>query len=152
MVDVTPGYAGGHDPEPTYERVCSGTTGHAEVVRVRFDPEVLTYRDLLTVFFHVHDPTTPDRQGADVGTQYRSIVLAHDAEQRAVAEEVIRDIEAEGVWQDPIVTEVVTLERFHPAEDYHRDYFANHREQPYCQVVIQPKLAAFRRMFTRRTS
>jgi len=152
VVDVTPGYAGGHDPDPTYERVCSGTTGHAEVVRVRFDTEVLSYRDLLTVFFHIHDPTTPDRQGADVGTQYRSIVLAHDEEQRAVAEEVVRDVEAEGVWKDPIVTEVVTLERFYPAEDYHRDYFLNHREQPYCQVVIQPKLAAFRRKFTRRRS
>ena len=147
---VESGYAGGTKPNPTYREVCSGGTGHAEVVRITFDPSVVTYRDLLDVFFTIHDPTTPDRQGADVGPQYRSIVLAHSPEQERVARETIADFEARHVWDDPIVTEVLPFTTFYPAETYHQDYFANNTLQPYCQIVIQPKVAKFRRQFMER--
>lgn len=143
--EVISGYAGGHVEDPGYEEVCGGATGHAEVVRVRFDPDVLPYRDLLEIFFTVHDPTTPNRQGADVGPQYRSIILYESEGQREVAEETIRDLEGRGLWEDPVVTAVEPLERFHSAEDYHQDYFAKNPSQPYCQAVVAPKVAKLRK-------
>ena len=145
VLKVESGYSGGFVPDPTYRQVCLETTGHAEVVQVTFDPEVISYRDVLNVFFATHDPTTLNRQGADVGTQYRSAVFYHDEEQRRIAEEVISEIEAEGVWDDPIVTEVVPFDAFYRAEDYHQGYFRNNARQPYCQVVIAPKVAKFRK-------
>lgn len=147
---VESGYAGGHTREPTYREVCGGTTGHAEVVQVRFDPQVLSYGDLLRVFFTIHDPTTLNRQGADVGTQYRSIILTHGPEQEAVARQVMKEVEGAGIWDDPLVTEVEPLTTFHPAEAYHRDYFQNNPNQPYCQVVVAPKVAGFRARFAHR--
>lgn len=151
VLEVTCGYAGGQVPNPTYAEVSTGTTGHAEVVQVVFDPQRLSYRALLEVFFAVHDPTTRDRQGADVGPQYRSIVLYHTPEQRRVALEVIQNLEAEGAWPDPIVTEVVPLEAFYPAEAHHQRYFETHPDAPYCRAVIAPKLAKFRERFRDRT-
>ncbi|MQA90286.1 MAG: peptide-methionine (S)-S-oxide reductase MsrA [Gemmatimonas sp.] len=142
---VEPGYAGGSVPNPTYKQVCSGSTGHAEVVQVSFDPDAITYRDLLDVFFTVHDPTTLNRQGADVGTQYRSVVFYHDEEQKHAAEEAIEVLEASKVWNDPIVTEVSPAPTFFPAEEYHRDYYRRNPGQGYCQVVITPKLAKLRK-------
>jgi peptide-methionine (S)-S-oxide reductase len=147
---VESGYAGGSDANPTYETVCTGRTGHAEVVKVTFDPSVLTYRDLLTVFFTIHDPTTRDRQGNDVGTQYRSVIFCQTPEQRAEAEAVIASIEAEKLWHDPIVTEIAGPATFHPAETYHQDYFSRNGNQPYCQVVVAPKVAKFRKSFADR--
>jgi len=144
---VVSGYAGGHVANPTYEAVCSGATGHAEVVQLTYDPAVISFRQILEVFFTIHDPTTLNRQGADVGTQYRSAIFTHDAEQKQIAEEVIAAIEAEGIWRNPIVTEVAPLERFHPAEAYHQNYFARNPYQPYCQVVVAPKVAKFRKKF-----
>jgi peptide-methionine (S)-S-oxide reductase len=148
--DVVSGYAGGVDPNPTYEAVCRGTTGHAEVVQVTFDPEVVSYRDILHVFFTIHDPTTLNRQGADVGTQYRSVIFYHSTEQRRTAEEVIAEIEEEGVWNAPVVTEVVPIETFHPAEEYHQEYFARNPNQGYCQAVIAPKVSKFRQKYLSR--
>lgn len=142
--EVVSGYAGGHVPNPTYQQVCGAGTGHAEVVRVTFDPEVVSFRDLLNVFFSIHDPTTKDRQGADVGPQYRSIVLAEDEEQERVAREVIGELEGEDVFGAPIVTEVERLETFWPAEPYHQNFFVNNPGQGYCNVVIAPKVAKFR--------
>ena len=150
VFDVQSGYAGGAHPAPTYREVCAGTTGHAEVVRVRFDPEVLPLEELLTAFFTLHDPTTLNRQGADVGTQYRSVILWESPEQEPVAREVIRDLEAQGLWGKPVVTEIAPLRRFHQAEDYHDDYYRRNPEQPYCQVVINPKLAKLRERFGHR--
>lgn len=147
---VQPGYAGGHVPHPTYEQVCTGTTGHAEVVQITFDPSVITYRDLLEVFFSIHDPTTPDRQGEDVGPQYRSIILYHNDEQRQTAEAVIRELEQSGAWDDPVVTQVVPLESFYPAEEYHKDYFRRNPDRPYCRLVIAPKVGKFRRRFSEK--
>lgn len=144
---VQSGYAGGTVPNPTYEQVCSGRTGHAEVVQITYDPSVISYRDLLEVFFAIHDPTTLNRQGADVGTQYRSAIFYHDERQRAIAEQMIRELQAAGKWQDPIVTEVVPLTAFYPAEAYHRDYFARHPNQPYCRLVVAPKVAKARQQF-----
>jgi len=144
---VESGYAGGHVDRPSYRDVCTGTTGHAEVVQIRFDPGVVSYRDLLNVFFTIHDPTTLNRQGADIGTQYRSAIFYHDDEQKQVAEEVIRDINAQKIWDNPIVTEVTELDKFYPAEDYHQEYFAHNPYQPYCQVVVAPKVAKFRKHF-----
>ena len=144
------GYAGGHDPNPTYKAVCSGTTGHAEVVQIVFDPEVIPYREILEIFFTVHDPTTLNRQGADVGTQYRSAIFTHDDDQASVAAEVIAAIEAEGIWGAPIVTVVEPLDTFFPAEDYHDDYFARNGGQPYCRAVIAPKVAKFRAKYAHR--
>jgi peptide-methionine (S)-S-oxide reductase len=146
--DVTSGYAGGHVDAPSYPQVCTGTTGHAEVVRIAYDPDVVAYRDLLGIFFSVHDPTTRDRQGADVGPQYRSIVLAEDDRQERIARETIAEVEREGVWEDPLVTQVERLGTFWPAEPYHQNFFANNPGQGYCQVVIAPKVSAFRQRFS----
>lgn len=144
---VESGYSGGHVPNPTYREVCSETTGHAEVVQVTFDPAVVSYREILEVFFTIHDPTTLNRQGADVGESYRSAIFYHSEEQRRVAQEVISALEAEGVWDDPIVTQVSPFEEFYVAEDYHQEYFRNNGFQPYCQVVIAPKVAKFRKQY-----
>jgi peptide-methionine (S)-S-oxide reductase len=146
---VVSGYAGGQIENPTYEQVCGGRTGHAEVVQITYDPKVVSYRDLLDVFFTIHDPTTKDRQGADVGPQYRSIILYHSPEQKADAERAIAD-QGKGVWGAPIVTEVVPLEKFWPGEDYHQDYFENNPRQRYCQIVIAPKVAKFRKQHLER--
>jgi len=147
VLGVQSGYAGGHVPHPSYELVCSGTTGHAEVVQVAFDPDEISYRDLLDVFFTIHDPTTLNRQGNDVGTQYRSAIFYHSPEQRAEADHTIAELAAEKVWDDPIVTEVVPLKEFFPAEEYHRDYFRLHPDQAYCRAVIAPKVAKARKAF-----
>lgn len=147
---VVSGYSGGAEENPTYRQVCSGTTGHAEVVRVDFDPDEVSFREILEVFFTIHDPTTPNRQGADVGPQYRSAVFVHSPEQRRTAEEVIRELEAEGVWDAPVVTEVTDFERFWPAEEYHQEYYRNNPNQPYCQVVVAPKVAKFRKKYLER--
>jgi peptide-methionine (S)-S-oxide reductase len=148
VTGVVSGYAGGEDPRPTYQRVCSGVTGHAEVVQVEFDPAVISYRDILDVFWAIHDPTTLNQQGHDVGTQYRSIILTHDDAQRQAAEESRAAVQA--LWPKPVVTEIVPLEVFHPAEEYHQDYYARNPEQGYCQVVINPKLAKLRQRFAAR--
>ena len=147
---VESGYAGGHAPNPSYEAVCGGDTGHAEVVRVTFDPAVLSYRDLLRVFFTIHDPTTRNRQGNDVGTQYRSVIFALDDAQRADAEAVMAELSSEGIWPDPIVTELAGPAAFHPAETYHQDYFENNPRQPYCTHIVAPKVAKFRKAFAAR--
>jgi peptide-methionine (S)-S-oxide reductase len=144
---VQSGYAGGKRPNPTYEQVCSGTTGHAEVVRVEFDPEVVSYKDLLDVFFTIHDPTTLNRQGGDKGTQYRSAIFYESPEQERIARETIAEVNAAKTWKDPIVTEVAPLEKFWPAEDYHDNYFALNPQNPYCSVVIAPKVAKARKLF-----
>jgi peptide-methionine (S)-S-oxide reductase len=150
VLSVESGYSGGEVVNPTYRQVCTGTTGHAEVVQVTFDPEAVSFREILEVFFTIHDPTTLNRQGADVGPQYRSAIFYHDEEQRRVAEEVISDVEARGVWDDPIVTEVTPFDTFYVAEDYHQEYFARNGYQPYCQVVIAPKVAKFRKQYLER--
>lgn len=147
---VESGYAGGDVANPTYEQVCSGTTGHAEVVQVTFDPAVVAFRDLLHVFFTIHDPTTKDRQGADVGTQYRSAIFFHTLEQQRTALEVIAALDAARVWDDPIVTEVTQLARFWPAEPYHREYYRRNPDQAYCRAVIAPKVAKLRKAFVDR--
>jgi peptide-methionine (S)-S-oxide reductase len=147
---VESGYAGGRIANPTYEQVCGGDTGHAEVVRVTFDPGVVSFRDLLRVFFTIHDPTTRDRQGNDVGTQYRSVIFSATPEQRAQAEEVIAELTRERVFADPIVTEVAPPATFYPAETYHQDYFERNGRQPYCTYVVAPKVAKFRKAFRER--
>jgi peptide-methionine (S)-S-oxide reductase len=147
---VVSGYAGGHVERPTYREVCEGTTGHAEVVQITFDPALVSYRELLEVFFTIHDPTTLNRQGADVGTQYRSAVFYHSPEQRETAEQVIAEMEAAHVWDSPIVTEVSPLAEFYPAEDYHQDYFEKNPSQPYCRAVVAPKVSKFRKLFLDR--
>lgn len=147
---VKSGYAGGHTPDPTYEQVCTGTTGHAEVVQVTFDPSVISYRDVLEIFFAIHDPTTRDRQGADVGTQYRSVILAHSDEQADTARAVIAELERDGTFEGPIVTEVVPLSVFYPAERYHDAYYRRNPSQPYCRVVVGPKVAKFKQRFAHR--
>jgi len=144
VTKVVSGYSGGHVPKPSYEAVCTGTTGHAEVVQVTFNPDELSYRDLLGVFFTLHDPTTLDRQGGDVGTQYRSAIFYHDDEQRRTAEEVVRELEAEHVFDEPIVTKIELLKAFYPAEEYHREYYRRNANQPYCRAVIAPKVAKLR--------
>ena len=144
---VKSGYAGGRRPNPTYEQVCTGTTGHAEVVQVTFDPAVIGYRDLLDIFFTIHDPTTLNRQGNDAGTQYRSAIFFHSPEQERVALEAIAEFTARKVWNSPIVTEVAPLTEFWPAEAYHDDYFTRHPQNPYCAVVIAPKVAKARKAF-----
>ena len=144
---VVSGYAGGHVENPTYRQVCDGTTGHAEVVQITFDPREVSFLELLEVFFTIHDPTTLNRQGADVGTQYRSAVFYHTPEQREAAERLIREFDAAQVWDAPIVTEVTPLDKFYPAEDYHQDYFENNPAQPYCRAVVAPKVSKFRSKF-----
>jgi peptide-methionine (S)-S-oxide reductase len=152
VTKVESGYAGGTRPNPTYEQVCSGATGHAEVTQVTFDPSVITYRDLLDVYFTIHDPTQLNRQGADVGTQYRSAIFPHDEEQRAEAERAIKELEASGAWGDSIVTTIEPLTTFYPAETYHQDYYARNPRQGYCQAVIAPKIAKLRKMHFERLS
>jgi len=144
---VQSGYAGGHVANPSYEQVCTGTTGHAEVVQITFDPTVVSFDDLLHVFFTIHDPTTLNRQGEDVGTQYRSAIFYHTPEQKATAERVIRELEAEKVWDDPVVTELKPLDAFYPAEQYHRDYYRRNPNQGYCRAVIAPKVAKVRKLY-----
>ena len=144
---VVSGYMGGHVDNPTYEQICTGRTGHAEVIQVEFDSSIVSYEQILQVFFTVHDPTTLNRQGNDVGTQYRSAIFYHDEGQKAVAEKVIQEIGAEGIWPNPIVTEVTAVSTFYPAEAYHQDYYARNQFQPYCMVVISPKVAKFRSKF-----
>ena len=148
--DVVSGYSGGSTVNPTYQQVCSETTGHAEVVQVTFDPQLISFEDVLKVFFSIHDPTTLNRQGADVGTQYRSAVFFHSPEQQATATQVIEEINKAGIWNRPIVTEVTPFEKFYSAEKYHQEYFQNNAEQPYCQVVIAPKVAKFRKEYLTR--
>lgn len=147
---VESGYAGGHVPNPTYEQVCGKQTGHAEVVRVDFDPAVLSYADLLRMFFTLHDPTTKDRQGNDVGPQYRSIILYHSPEQQQVAQAVMAEIAESGIWGAPLVTELVPLETYWPGEAEHQDYFARNPWSGYCRVVVAPKVAKFRKTFASR--
>jgi len=144
VLKVVPGYAGGNLPNPTYEDVCSDTTGHAEVAQITFDPSVITYRELLEVLFSTHDPTTLNRQGADEGTQYRSVIFYGVQEQKTQAEAMVKELTADRTFRDPIVTEVVPLGPFYPAEDYHREYYRRNPSKPYCQAVIAPKLAKFR--------
>ena len=148
--DVVSGYSGGHTENPTYKEVCSETTGHAEVVQIRFDPAELSFKELLQVFFTVHDPTTLNRQGGDIGTSYRSAVFYHSDEQKHIAEETIAEFNAEGIYDNPIVTEVTAFDKFWPAEDYHQEYFANNPNQPYCNAVVAPKVAKFRQKFVAR--
>jgi len=144
---VESGYAGGAMANPSYREVCNGNTGHAEVVQVHFDPNVVSYRDLLNVFFAIHDPTTLNRQGADVGTQYRSAIFHHDDDQKMIAEELVKDLNAQKIWDKPIVTEVAKLDKFYMAEDYHQEYFTRNPYQPYCMAVVAPKVTKFRKHF-----
>lgn len=150
VLSVTSGYSGGSVDHPDYRAVCSGDTGHAEVVRVEFDPAVIDYRSLLEAFFAIHDPTTPDRQGHDVGTQYRSVIFTHSPAQEAVARTLIAELDTARIWPAPIVTAVLPAPTFWPAEDYHRDYFARNPYQPYCQAVVAPKVAKLRHKFAAR--
>ena len=150
VVSVTPGYSGGKVPHPSYEAVCTGRTGHAEAVDVVFDPAAISLHDLLMVFFTTHDPTTRNRQGNDVGTQYRSAVFYRTPAQRAAAEDAVREVEAAALWPREIVTEIVPFAAFYPAEEYHREYFRRHPEAAYCQLVIAPKLSKFRHQYTDR--
>ena len=142
---VVSGYAGGRSPHPTYQEVCTGMTGHAEVVQVTFDPEQISYRQMVEVFFAIHDPTTLNRQGADVGTQYRSVIFTHSTEQTATAREVLGEVEAAGIWDNPLVTKIEPLDAFYPAEDYHQQYFQRNPYQGYCMAVIAPKVSKFRK-------
>jgi len=144
---VQSGYAGGRVANPSYEQVCTGTTGHAEVVQITFDPQVVSFDDLLHVFFTIHDPTTLNQQGVDVGTQYRSAIFYHTPDQKAAAERVMAELQSEHVWDDPIVTELKPLEAFYPAEEYHRDYYRRNPTQGYCSAVIAPKVAKVRKLF-----
>jgi peptide-methionine (S)-S-oxide reductase len=145
--NVQSGYAGGRVANPSYEDVCTGTTGHAEVVQITFDPQVVSFEDLLHVYFTIHDPTTLNRQGADVGTQYRSAIFYHSPEQKATAERVIAELQAQKLWDEPVVTELKPLTAFYPAEEYHRDYFRRNPNQGYCQAVIAPKVAKVRKLY-----
>jgi peptide-methionine (S)-S-oxide reductase len=147
---VPPVFGGGATPNPTYELVCPGAPGHAEVVQITFDPREVTYREILEVFFTIHDPTTPNRQGGDVGTQYRSAIFYHSPEQEETAESVMKELVGEGLWRDPVVTELVPLDHFYPAETYHDEYFRTHPNQPYCRAVIEPKVAKFRKKYLDR--
>lgn len=144
---VVSGYAGGARPNPTYEQICTGVTGHAEVVQITFDPQVISYRTLLEIFFTIHDPTTLNRQGNDRGTQYRSIIFYHDELQKTTAQQVMQEITQAAIWDSPLVTELQPLAHFYPAETYHQAYFRGHETQPYCQVVVAPKVAKFRQKF-----
>jgi peptide-methionine (S)-S-oxide reductase len=148
--DVVSGYAGGHDPNPTYEQVCNGNTGHAEVVKVTYDTTQISYKEVLGIFFSIHDPTTLNRQGADVGTQYRSALFYTSPEQKAAAEAMIKNLTEEKVWDNPVVTEVVLLDIFYPAEDYLQQYFARNPYQGYCQFVVAPKVSKFRKKYADR--
>ena len=144
---VESGYAGGHVDNPTYKQVCNGDTGHAEVIQLHFDPNIISYKDLLSVFFAVHDPTTLNRQGNDVGTQYRSAIFHHNDEQKQIAKELIEELNSQKILDNPIVTQVAPLDTFYMAEDYHQEYFARNPQQPYCQAVVAPKVSKFRKHF-----
>jgi peptide-methionine (S)-S-oxide reductase len=150
VTDVVSGYSGGHKENPTYQEVCSESTGHAEVVQVTFDPQVISYADILRVFFSVHDPTQLNRQGNDIGTSYRSAIFYHSDEQKRAAAEVIAEVARAGIYDKPIVTQVTAFDKFWPAEDYHQEYFANNPNQPYCAAVVAPKVAKFRKQFVDR--
>lgn len=150
IIDVVSGYSGGKIANPTYQQVCTGATGHAEAVRITYDPAQVSYREILEVFFSIHDPTTLNRQGADVGTQYRSAIFYHSEEQKATAEAFIQELETDKVWNRPIVTELTSFTEFFPAEDYHQEYYAKNPGQGYCQVVVAPKLSKFRKKFASR--
>ncbi|MCL4300835.1 MAG: peptide-methionine (S)-S-oxide reductase MsrA [Anaerolineae bacterium] len=145
--DVVSGYSGGHMVNPTYQQVCNGTTGHAEVVQLTFDPAIVSFREILEIFFTIHDPTTLNRQGADVGPQYRSAIFYHTPEQKETAEQVIAELNAAQLWDDPIVTEVTPFQAFYPAEAYHQEYFQRNPGQGYCRVIIAPKVAKFRQKY-----
>ncbi|MBI5354795.1 MAG: peptide-methionine (S)-S-oxide reductase MsrA [Chloroflexi bacterium] len=144
---VESGYSNGHAINPTYRQVCNGDTGHAEVIRIQFDPSVISFRDLLNVFFAIHDPTTMNRQGGDVGVQYRSAIFYHSPEQKAISEQIISELNAQGIWNSPIVTEVTAVNNYFVAEDYHQEYFAHNQNQPYCQAVVAPKVSKFRKHY-----
>ena len=148
--DVVVGYSGGMTPKPDYQQVCTGMTGHAEVIQVKFDTRVISYEDILRVFFSIHDPTTLNRQGADVGTQYRSIILYNNEQQKAAAEQVLGEMQDQDLWSNPVVTEIVPLQSFYKAEEYHQGYFKKNPYQGYCTVVIAPKVAKFRKQFRER--
>jgi peptide-methionine (S)-S-oxide reductase len=148
--DVTSGYTGGTTVNPSYQEVCTNKTGHAEAVQLAFDPGKISYREILRIFFSVHDPTTLNRQGEDVGTQYRSAIFYHNDRQRTIAEATIRELSEARLWKKPIVTQVMPLDRFYPAEDYHREYFSRHPDQSYCRAVISPKVNRFRKQWTKR--
>lgn len=147
VIDAEAGYSGGHVKNPAYREVTTGRTGHVEVARITFDPEIVSFEQILTVFFHTHNPTTLNRQGADVGEQYRSVIFYHDEEQRQTAEKVLAEIDESDLWDDPIVTAIEPLKNYYKAENYHQDYFANNSSQPYCSAVIAPKLKKFREEF-----
>lgn len=147
VISVESGYSGGTTQNPTYEEVCSGETGHAEVVQIKFDPTIISYKELLEVFWKTHDPTTLNRQGADVGTQYRSVIFYHSPEQKELAEKYKEELNKENIFNKPVVTQIVPFTHFYKAENYHQDYFANHPNQGYCQFVIVPKLEKFRKIF-----
>ncbi len=147
VINVESGYVGGRIPSPTYEQVCRGTTGHAEVVQVRFDPSIISFKEILEIFFIIHDPTTLNRQGVDIGSQYRSIIFYHDEKQKETAERVISELEASKVWNDPIVTEVELFKKFYKAEEYHRGYFYRNPEVGYCRLVIAPKIAKLKKKY-----
>jgi peptide-methionine (S)-S-oxide reductase len=147
VLEAESGYAGGNVVNPTYEQVCTGRTGHAEVVQITFDPQQVSYGDLLKVFFTIHDPTTLNRQGNDVGTQYRSAIYYHSDEQKQIAQQVIKELGEANLWPNPIVTEVTPLDKYYPAEDYHQEYFANNPNQPYCRAVVAPKVGKFRKYY-----
>jgi peptide-methionine (S)-S-oxide reductase len=147
VLSVESGYSNGHVPNPTYHDVCEGDTGHAEAVRIQFDPSVISFRDLLNVFFVIHDPTTLNRQGADIGPQYRSAIFYHSSKQKETAENLIRELNTQKIWKNPIVTEVTEAAQFYVAENYHQEYFARNHLQPYCRVVIEPKVTKFRKHF-----
>ena len=144
---IEPGYTGGSVPNPSYEQVSTGTTGHAEAAQIFFDPKVISYKEILEIYFTMHDPTSLNRQGADVGTQYRSVIFYHSQEQKTTAEKLIDELNKEGIWNKPIVTEVVPLKTFYKAETYHKDYYKKHPKEPYCQVVIAPKIAKLQQRF-----
>ncbi len=147
VLSVESGYSNGHVANPSYRDVCNGNTGHAEAIQIKFDPSIISFRDLLNVFFTIHDPTTLNRQGADVGTQYRSAIFHHTPEQKAIAEQTISELNAQGIWNSPIVTEVEAIKDFYVAENYHQEYFARNQNQPYCQAVVAPKVAKFRKHY-----
>jgi peptide-methionine (S)-S-oxide reductase len=150
VLSAISGYAGGHVPNPEYQMVCDGNTGHAEVVQVTYDPDIITYEEILEVFFSIHDPTTLNRQGIDVGTQYRSAIFYHSVEQKALAQKTINELTAQEIWPNPIVTEITKLTKFYEAEDYHQEYFKRNPYQGYCQTVVSPKVAKFRKKFANR--
>ena len=145
--EVISGYSGGNVNNPSYEQVCSDTTGHAEAVQITYDPEVISYAEILKIFWQVHNPTTPNRQGHDIGSQYRSVIFYHNEEQERIAESSRKDLQEASVWPDPIVTEIIPFREFFPAEEYHQNYYRNHPENTYCQLVVRPKVAKFEKVF-----